>query len=823
MTRSFIISLLILAILAPGCSRLAPPPPETAYRRFVSDFDSALLSDVQWIDFGAEKSLPYLMDGWGAPVSTPDGKTFAYAVGLESGLRFWVNRPVNLRAAFGAQEFVYPGAPGQIVEALVNGRRVGNFSLGADFGAPVVAIPADVLKVGENTLTLKFAWTKSPAEVDPASLDRRKLAAYFDYAIVYQSEEAARRFMQTGVSVTPGSKGAAINVPTIQMPEGSGLRFHNVPITRDARLKFGISSSGGAPDDRALMDVLFKPDGEDIITLFSRQVKAGQAQPQNIDLDLSKIGPKRGVLIFHVLPADKIGDANFYWVDPRLVSRRPNVLLIVADALRADRLKSYGGPVEAPNLEALARDGALFERAFSHYPATPPSFSTIFTGKIPPHHGVRTLSDPLSTGEYTLAEALTGLLDSRGGFAALNILPTNMGFGQGFTRYELTQFKGWRRDAEEVNAEVLPWIRDHARDGFFAFIHYADTHAPYAAPGSFEATIKGFIDDRPAFERRIDRPDTLEFPLVAPPGDHNLVIKAQFPDNCTLPESGPSPLALTSIEGDIYSFVDARGRNELESDQQLTPAKPFTVAIHNPGKTDVNSSIRFFVNPLGGGRNGCPGGDQLVAYDREVAYLDGRLGRLIALLKELGVYDQTAIVFTADHGEAFAEHGVTGHIDGLYDEFLRVPLIMRAPWIIPRASRISEQVGLMSVTPTILDICGLPRIPDADGASLIDSVRGKKSLIPLFSETVMSGNNAHFLAVRTPEWKLIRSEDGKKVELYNLINDPGEKHNLAASRPDEVRILTELLNKMLKGKASVAHKEVPEEVKARLRAMGYIK
>ena len=185
----------------------------------------------------------------------------------------------------------------------------------------------------------------------------------------------------------------------------------------------------------------------------------------------------------------------------RLLERRPapselNVLFVTLDTLRADRLGCYGFTgVETPNLDALASEGVLFEQATSTVPITLPAHTSIFTGLVPPHHGVR------DNGGFVLDEASTTLAErmkaggwATGAFVAAWVLDSRWGLDQGFDhyddRFDLSKFKvvslgTVQKPGDEVADEALAWLETVRDRKFFAWVHLYDPHTPYEPPEPF--------------------------------------------------------------------------------------------------------------------------------------------------------------------------------------------------------------------------------------------------------------------------------------------------------------------------------------------------
>jgi arylsulfatase A-like enzyme len=162
-------------------------------------------------------------------------------------------------------------------------------------------------------------------------------------------------------------------------------------------------------------------------------------------------------------------------------------------------------------------------------------------------------------------------------------------------------------------------------------------------------------------------------------------------------------------------------------------------------------------------------------YDQEIAYTDSQLGRVLAQLQWLGHLDRSIVVFSADHGEAFGEHGVRLHGDTLHQEQIHVPLLIAAPGL-QRGERFASRVSLLDLGPTLADLAGVDRIGYAsDGRSLLARLKGLDSANPtLLVDACRAGTQ--FALV--DEHKLYYQRTSGAFYLYDLRGDPGEQHNL---------------------------------------------
>lgn len=391
--------------------------------------------------------------------------------------------------------------------------------------------------------------------------------------------------------------------------------------------------------------------------------------------------------------------ASFLGFRKLLAGRKPNIILVVVDALRPDRLSCYGYRKHStPNIDRLAASGTIWQTAFSPMPMTQPAFTTIYTSLQPFSHGIIfNDSVALAPGAVTLPEILREQGWETAAVAGASNLDSVFGLNQGYEFYQqdmnapggsraIGNIARWERKAEEVNAAVFQWLtaRDPSRS-FFLMIHYFDTHAPYRPPAPF------------------------------------------------LPQS-------TSLS-DLY--------------------------------------------------------------DGEVRYVDDQIGELLQRLQDSNLLSDTLIILTADHGEAFGEHGVIGHKWMVYDEFLRVPLIFSGPGI-PAGLRRESLVQHADLAPTILNYLGLKTPAFYQGKSMLPLLQNPAELHDFILLQKGTPPDKAFQsrpgwqkfpqsqwAVRTKNEKLIWSSRDE-FEYYDLRSDAGEKQNLYFRRTDRARQLYQM-------------------------------
>jgi arylsulfatase A-like enzyme len=438
------------------------------------------------------------------------------------------------------------------------------------------------------------------------------------------------------------------------------------------------------------------------------------------------------------------------WSNPRIVTESwrdrqratpssPSVLVVLVDALRADRLGCYGAqPSPSPTLDRLAADGLVFDAAVSQAPWTAPAVATYFTGLNPLSHGVRGAGGPifLADAHRTLAEEAARAGITTLGVSANPLVARGTNFAQGF---EVFREFGWDRarqrwaGAATVVAAALADLRAARGRRFLAYLHFMETHDPYAAA-----------------------------PDLHPPAP-----------------AGVSPRAAA---GKAHELAQAQ----------------------REGGTAPSAEDLAYLRTL---------------YDAAIRSWDRQLGVLLDGLERLGLRDSTVVVVLADHGEEFEEHGWLTHRVHLYDELIRVPLVIAGPGI-PRG-RVQTQVQGIDVFPTLAALLGVPRPPGLPGRNVLTAVPER----PAFSETAYGiaadGTWTEMLAVRAPPWKLVWEPRANRFELYNLAHDPGERANRFPEPPTSDALASALTTwRATAAPPPVATGRDPR-LEEKLRALGY--
>jgi arylsulfatase A-like enzyme len=211
------------------------------------------------------------------------------------------------------------------------------------------------------------------------------------------------------------------------------------------------------------------------------------------------------------------------------------------------------------------------------------------------------------------------------------------------------------------------------------------------------------------------------------------------------------------------------------------------------------------------------------AYDAEIRFCDKYVGELLERLNDLGLAN-TIIIITADHGESLGEHNYYfEHAQFVYDTCSKVPLLIQMPKITESKIAIKQQVNIMNITPTILDMLGYTAPAAIEGRSLLPLFSGK----PFSDNYIFIERRNDIKAVRTDNWKYIENFYCNNKELYNLRTDPGEEKNIFGKNKKVVKELQNILYRWMNSADAIDIKRLKEMQleageKEILKSLGYL-
>lgn len=454
-----------------------------------------------------------------------------------------------------------------------------------------------------------------------------------------------------------------------------------------------------------------------------------------------------------------------------------NVLLITIDTLRADHLGSYGyAKGRTPTLDRLAEGGVVFEEAHAQAPFTCPSHASILTGRDPFEHGaIDNSGTPVRADVATLPE----ILGPRGFETAAFVSATPVsdrvcGLGRGFDSYG-EDFSPWRwlpQSTLEIGAIRLlqPVARRLGKD-----------------LGRYERPAGETTD---AVLRWLERPRNGPFFVWVHYFDPHL------------PFTPPAPYR-EMFDPDYTGAMDGRW-----------------YSAGSPAREKIASTAADLRH-------------MIALYDGEVAFVDAQLDRLLAALSRLDLAQSTLVIVTSDHGESHGEHDRYFARD-LYRPSLHVPLILSFPPGEAEPRRVSQQVRLIDVAPTVLDYVGIAGASPG-GLTLLPLARGgsgtsSRPVYALFPRGQLKSTTTDMFALQDDGYKLLwRSAwwyaDGVRVppreELYDVQADPFETENVIAEGPPVLPDLRQRLGHWSAG-GTGDREEPTEEVLQMLKRLGYV-
>lgn len=443
--------------------------------------------------------------------------------------------------------------------------------------------------------------------------------------------------------------------------------------------------------------------------------------------------------------------------------RKPNLVLFLPDQQRADTIACYGGvKVHAPNLNKLASESVIFQRAYVTHPVCTPSRSSLMTGTWPHINGCTRNSVPLDR-RFLVFPELMGDKDYRTAYIGKWHLGEDGPIGRGFEGWVSTDDHG-----DYTNFLVSNGIAPDKQNGRFSELAISSLPIELSRPKFLERHACEFIE-----KHRAD-PFILIVGFVEPHSPYNGPLNDENPlheivldETATLPESEDIPLR--------YRLMREWQQAEAVLDRERLPTQLFFGITPEEYRSIKQRYLGL------------------------VTLVDQSIGAILTCIERCGLTDHTIVVHTSDHGDSLGAHHLFGK-ETMFEEAARVPFLIRLR-AQTRTPRVSQPVSHIDFVPTLLDLLGQPKHPQCAG----------ESLLPLINQEAVTSRNV-FLewapnrtkvkkgtrlarrrlmkraveestrAIVTPDgWKLcLRDKDLN--ELYNLTADPSETRNLYADR-----------------------------------------
>jgi arylsulfatase A-like enzyme len=750
-------ALLAALLAAAGCGRPAQRPVVLDLAAVAPAADR----DGPWqvVLFGSPSGIASQFAGFFDAALSGSGDTSAWtARNAEIGLRL---PRVEPRAAL-LDIAPFPGVASQRVEVLLNDVRVGSLALAGQRRRYRLSLPTSAQRAGVNRVRLAFASVGESQK----SYRRRMAAVLYGIAVAPAGDRSLPDLMSAKApppfSTEAGGVGLAV--------PGSVRFAFLAPEEGELRFTPALDPVAHAAGASVPLRVSLAEEGRAERTLWAGPVDARRA-PAEVRVRLPAAPGSRVVLSLH--HEGQVG-TRLAWAQfrrPRLVARhasdplaslpspppddRPadalraslagaNVVYVILDAASAARFGAYGHfRATTPHIDRIAREGVLFENAYSVATFTHLSMGSAWTSTLPDqhHNGVHP-NAPLPRDRPTIAEVLSRHGIHTAGFVSNGVAGPGFALDRGFAQFD----EVYRRLGSYAPAyrRVIPaWLEEHAARRFFLYLHYREPHFAYDPPPPFDTM---FGPDAP----------------------------------------------LTREQRTKYDWItDLNWKRKLPS----------------PAEFDHLGRL----------------------YDGNLAAVDHEIGELRGALEAAGLWDRSLVVITSDHGDGLYEHEYVGHLDQVYEEQVRVPLVVKFPRGGPAGVRIQGIVDTLDLAPTIADAFQLlDRDPAAEGflgRSLLPVVLGAPGRH--YSLSRCAGEQPKY-GLRTGSVKLVYHTARDSAELYDLAADPGERHDLAPGRPVEAayyrQSVRRLLLQMRRGPraSQAADAELSPDQRENLKALGYL-
>jgi len=411
----------------------------------------------------------------------------------------------------------------------------------------------------------------------------------------------------------------------------------------------------------------------------------------------------------------------------------------------------------------------------------------MLTGLYPRAHGVQTFATALPTAVPTLAKFLEAEgYDTAAVVNSVWLSKDRFGITRDFEKYLFVEDTQDRRAPNTwITDQAIGWIRESQENPLFLFVHYYDVHSDYTS--------------LPEYERIFVTPYSGEA------------------------DGTGWQLAQASFEDD---YVKMCHENYDPYKCRIGTPEKYLAVDRSVGKVFFDDADIRHLEEL---------------YDAGIRQLDNEIGRFLGLIESEGLLNDALILITSDHGEEFMDHGRMDHFLTMYQEVLRVPLIIRGPGI-PQGLQIDTPVSLVDIVPTVLAIAGIEGRKELDGVDFsplfLDSTRPPSDLESRFIFGEAAGGLTHALmmddiypiyrSIRKGRHKLIHNSKDESWSLYDLEVDPGESDDLFSqeAKTPLVRELTSAMEERYKdfdpNPAPENRVELETWELEKLRALGYV-
>ncbi|WP_106766651.1 sulfatase [Paenibacillus faecalis] len=485
------------------------------------------------------------------------------------------------------------------------------------------------------------------------------------------------------------------------------------------------------------------------------------------------------------------------------MAQKPNILLITSDQQHWNTIGAFNDEISTPNLDRLAREGTVFSRAYCPNPTCTPSRSSIITGMYPSQHGAWALGTRLSENVPTVGDALqeAGYRTSLIGKAHFQPLVSTEAYPSVEAVPKLQDLDFWRDyTGPFYGFEQAEMLRNHAHEHLVGQ-HYAiwmeergfDWKAHYAEPtGSlpYSTEHRWSLPEEYHYNAWIaERTNDLMEGYAA--NEEPFFLWASFPD--------PHPPYLVPEPWDtMYDPKKLTLPEMMPGEHDANPPHFGMTQLHHP---DFSAYQETGKGVHGLYTHVIPRDKQqknMAVYYGMISFMDKYVGRILDKLDELGLSENTIVVYTTDHGHFFGQHGLQYKGAFHYEDLLRLPYIVRYPGKVPAVQTESALQSLVDLAPTFLSFAGVKAPRTMTGVDQSRVWQGEQSAARnhIICE---NRNEPTFMHVKTyvdERYKLTVYYERPYGELFDLQEDPSELHNLWDD-PRYSNLKTQLLHRFL--------------------------
>lgn len=413
---------------------------------------------------------------------------------------------------------------------------------------------------------------------------------------------------------------------------------------------------------------------------------------------------------------------------------RPNVVVVVSEGHRWDMMGCSGNKfLQTPHFDRLARQGCLFENAFTVAGSSPPAYASFLTGKYP--HQCSVLTAHVKHNSFLEYQRPFPVVLHNAGYDSAYFGK----WGLGDDRLPKVGFDHWATcDIDDQSLNPTIWVNGANKK------------------------VDGFVND------------------VVPK------LAAEYISGRS--KRGKPFCVIVSLMPVETPFVyPSRYKHLLDGTEIPKPAS-FSEDYGQSGRLSRLRESPIRIDTSEEGLSGFDGswGKYVKSYYRAVKALDDALGEILRAVDDIGAAENTVLIYVGNHGYSLGEHGLTGKCCA-YEQVIRIPMIVRYPEVIKQGSRCKELILNIDIAPTVISFCGLSIPRDVSGQSLVPLLKNRVESLEGWREDFLFecwDNRPEFpsqVAVRTQTCKLIAYQYEPHVEMYDLENDPTEKGSVAGN------------------------------------------